>query len=56
MNAAELEAEARRELAEEAHRDAVNAAKNRIVEKAAAARWWHGLVPFKITIQRRDHV
>jgi hypothetical protein len=41
------------ELAEEAHRAAVDAAKTRI-RKQMAMPWWQRLIPFTITIQRRN--
>ena len=51
MNAAEIEAEARRELDAEARRAAVDAAKARIREHDARPLWKR-LFPFTIKIER----
>ncbi|MDR3474515.1 MAG: hypothetical protein P4M09_22930 [Devosia sp.] len=42
------------ELLDEQHREAVEAAKNAIRAREAAARWWHSLFPFKVRIERRS--
>lgn len=51
--AAEIEAEALREIAAEEHKNAVAAAKARILERRARP-WWRVLFPFRIKIERID--
>jgi hypothetical protein len=49
LNIKEIEEAAKREIAEEMRRAAINAAKERI----SRAKWWHKFVPFQIQIIRR---
>lgn len=41
------------ELEAEHMREAIDAAKNHIRAREAAARWWHRLFPFTVKIERR---
>ena len=41
------------EVLEEQRREAIEAAKQAIRAREAAARWWHSLFPFKVKIERR---
>lgn len=49
LNPADIAAQAREELREERRRELVDAEKRRLT----ARRWWHRLIPFRITIARR---
>ena len=53
MNGPDILKAAMNELLEEQTREAIDAAKQAIRAREAAARWWHSLFPFKVKIERR---
>ena len=55
---AEIDKEARAELASELRRRRIDAEKERLRTIYARGRWWHRFIPFtvSVSIKRRDHV
>lgn len=50
----DIQQAARKEIAQEDRRAAIDAEKTRIRDHRARAKWWHRFIPIIIQIKRRD--